>query len=144
MKNCGRPLLNRLVGVTAVVLPFVLASSGCSLFRFGAYDSFGGWYVGRESPFVVDSIGFTSLDGSLTGYVVNDLVLRTPVSVVYEAGRTALIPVAVPYYACTHVLADGEADTSPERPEEEKQLREQPPAQATSGGSEESSRGEAN
>ena len=34
---------------------------------------------------------------------MNDLVLRTPVFAIYDLTRTALIPVAIPYYSVKYV-----------------------------------------
>ncbi len=106
--------LQRMAASVAVVSPLVLAASGCSLLRFGAYDSFDEWYVGREETFEADDIGFGTLHGSFTGYVVNDVVLRTPVYVAYELARTGLIPIALPYYAYGSLLSEGDRDASPE------------------------------
>ena len=100
--------------VTAILFSFVLsAASGCSLLDFGGNDSFDEWYSGPRDAFDPESVGCTSLDGGFSGYVLNDMLLRTPMMLVYETTRTALIPFAASCFACRHLFGDevGEVDS---------------------------------
>ena len=107
--------------VAATLLSFVLsATSGCSLLDFNGNDSFDEWYSGPRDAFDPESIGCTSLDGGFSGYVLNDMLLRTPVMLVYETTRTALLPFAASCFACRHLCgAEGaEVESSdPSRPD---------------------------
>ncbi len=97
--------------VAATLLFFVLsATSGCSLLDFGGNDSFDEWYSGPRDAFDPDSVGCTSLDGDFSGYVLNDMLLRTPMLLVYEATRTALVPFAASCFACRHLFDDAGAE----------------------------------
>ncbi len=97
--------------VAATLLSFVLsAASGCSLLDFGGNDSFDEWYSGPRDAFDPESIGCTSLDGDFAGYVLNDMLLRTPMMLVYETTRTALLPFAASCFACRHLFGDEGAE----------------------------------
>ena len=76
------------------------AMMGCSVLRLQTYDTFDEWYVDREQDMdtYIDSVGVEALEGTFTGYVLNDLLMRTPAFVTYEVTRTALISVALPFY----------------------------------------------
>ena len=97
--------------VAATLLFFVLsATSGCSLLDFGGNDSFDEWYSGPRDAFDPESVGCTSLDGDFSGYVLNDMLLRTPMLLVYETTRTALVPFAASCFACRHLFDDAGAE----------------------------------
>ena len=91
--------------VAATLFSLVLsATSGCSLLDFGGNDSFDEWYSGPRDAFDPGSIGCTSLDGDFSGFVLNDVLLRTPVMLVYETTRTALVPFAASCFACRRLF----------------------------------------
>ncbi|MCZ6792406.1 MAG: hypothetical protein O7J95_02185 [Planctomycetota bacterium] len=96
----------------AVLLVFVAVTlpslPGCSILDFGPYSSFDDWYVGREDRFDAYSVGFESLDGSALGYVVNDMMLRTPTLVVLEGAKIVLMPFALPCFTARHLLGTNE------------------------------------
>lgn len=97
--------------VAATLLTFVLsATSGCSLLDFGGNDSFDEWYSGPRDAFDPESVGCTSLDGDFSGYVLNDMLLRTPMLLVYETTRTVLVPFAASCFACRHLFDDAGAE----------------------------------
>lgn len=102
----------RYVVLCLLLLGTVPALTGCSLLRLGTYETFDEWYVDRERDIdvYIDSIGVEALEGTFTGYVLNDLVLRTPVFVTYEATRTALIPVALPFYTAKCAVGSASHD----------------------------------
>lgn len=85
-----------------------LSTSGCGLFELDTYDGFGDWYVGRsyseEPEGLVRGVVVESWEGTAGGYIVNDLVIRTPVYFGYEVVRTVLIPVALPWYGVQWLL----------------------------------------
>ena len=118
LEDRGMSIWNRLrkrCVLAALAVSFAtLLLPGCSHFRFGSYECFDEWYVGRADDFDPQDLGFASLDGDFTGYVVNDLIIRTPVFVVHEGIRTILVPVAVPYYAgCALVEGCATSNTEP-------------------------------
>jgi hypothetical protein len=96
MKKLDVPMRNG----SAVLLLIVCAAgfSGCALVDFGAYDSFDAWFVCRKDTFDVEDLGMDLEKYGHPDYVVNDLVVRTPVLVVYDTARIPLILVAAPYY----------------------------------------------
>ncbi len=97
--------------VAATLFSLVLsATSGCSLLDFGGNDSFDEWYSGPRDAFDPESVGCTSLDGDFSGYVLNDMLLRTPMLLVYETTRTALVPFAASCFACRHLFDDAGAE----------------------------------
>ena len=109
-------LRKRCLLAALALLPASLALPGCSHFRFGSYECFDEWYVGRADDFDPRDLGFESLDGNFAGYAVNDLLIRTPVFVVDEGVRTLLVPVAVPYYAGRAVVGgDTASNTEPSK-----------------------------
>jgi len=75
---------------------------------FGEYESFDAWYVSGKESVRAQDLGFRSLDGNLTGYVLNDILIRTPVQFALEATCLVLMPVALPYYG---VRSLGEGDS---------------------------------
>lgn len=112
-----RSSLGRVVAAVTLLFAVLCVAGGCSLLDFGRHDSFDEWYSGPEDAFDPDSIGCTSLDGGFPGYVLNDMLLRTPAMLVHETTRTALVPFAASCFACRHVLGSDEPETaSPARP----------------------------
>lgn len=85
----------------------VVSSVGCAPFDLGSHETLDSWYVGRFEAFDVEEIGFQGLDGGFVGYCVNDVVIRAPVYLAYEALWIAMLPVAVPYYGYRFVARDG-------------------------------------
>ncbi len=103
--------------VAATLLSFGLSAvSGCSLVDFDGNDSFDEWYSGPRDAFDPESIGCTSLDGGFSGFVLNDMLLRTPVMLVYETTRTALLPFAASCFACRHLFGDEGAEVESSDP----------------------------
>lgn len=122
IRNVGRVGLRTLLALT------MLSTFGCSHVQFGSHASFDAWYVGRDDVLRVDQLGFTGMDGTFPGYVINDLVIRTPVYIVYEATWLVLVPVALPYYGVKSLSGgsdnvgppedDGTPEATPETPAE--------------------------
>jgi hypothetical protein len=102
------------LGLTTLLAVTVFSSSGCSHLQFGSYASFDAWYVGRDDVLRVDQLGFTGMDGTFPGYVINDLVIRTPVYIVYEATWLVLVPVALPYYGVKSLSGGSDNEEPPE------------------------------
>jgi hypothetical protein len=54
-------------------------------------------------------LGVESWDGTAGGYIVNDLIVRTPVMLAHDASLMGLAPVALPYYGYRWIVgAKGE------------------------------------
>lgn len=104
--------------ILAVSLACGLLAPGCSFVSFGSYESFDAWYVGGKETVRAEDLGFRSLDGNLSGYVVNDILIRTPVQVALEATCIALMPVALPYYGVRSLGGAGGEPAVPEGPSE--------------------------
>lgn len=102
-----------LIVAASLLFVSVCGASGCSLIDFGANDSFHEWYSGPRDAFEPQSVGCTSLDGTFCGYVLNDMLLRTPMLLVYETTRAGLIPLAAPWFWCADLLSGDQAE-SPE------------------------------
>jgi len=96
--------------VLAVSLLIVVAAglSGCALVDFGAYDSFDEWYVCRKDTFNIEDCGVELEKHGHPDYVVNDMVIRSPVYLLYDTARVPLILVAAPYYMVKSLLPEGE------------------------------------
>jgi len=98
------------VGSAVLLLIFCAAGfSGCALVDFGAYDSFDAWFACRKETFDIEDYGVDLEKRGHPDYVVNDLVIRTPVFVLYDTARIPLILVAAPYYMVKS-LAPGDGD----------------------------------
>ena len=94
--NTIRPAL----AACCVVLGLTAILPGCALVQFDRYDSFDGWFSATRDPFEPESIGVGGLEkGGTPDYVVNDLIIRSPVFLGYDLARFPLILVAVPRYA---------------------------------------------
>jgi hypothetical protein len=106
-------------GLGGCVLLALLAGalSGCALTDFGAYRSFDDWFVCRHDTFAIEEYGVELPKYGHPDYVVNDLVIRPPIFIVYEAARFPLIVVAAPYYALGGGSSGGDsaAASSPPR-----------------------------
>jgi len=86
-----------------LILPALLMLAGCSHLKFNAYENMDDWYAAREDTFDIEDVGIQGIDGSFGGYVVNDLVIRSPVYAVYDLTRLAVSPIAWPYYTYKYV-----------------------------------------
>ena len=108
--HCRSFPLNRLVTVGVLVSTTMLGSTSCSLFRFGDYDRFDEWFAssGYHTNEEIPTIGIQGLEGTFTGYLVNDIVIRTPVFLVYDATWLLTGVVAIPYYTVTYFATLGE------------------------------------
>ena len=128
------------IGLAMLSCLTFLPLAGCTHVRFGDHASFDSWYAGRDDAFRIDQIGFEGLDGSFTGYVLNDIVIRTPVYVLYEAVYVVMIPIALPYYGVKSITGSSQDTPEPEAPPEEPEadndaeptgeVEEPPPAEA--------------
>lgn len=101
-------------GSLLVACVLVASIAGCAPFDLGSHETLDSWYVGKFEAFDVEEIGFQGLDGGFVGYCVNDVVIRAPVYIVYEALWIAVLPVALPYYGYKFVARDG--SPPPEEP----------------------------
>jgi hypothetical protein len=97
-----------LVGTLGLLAP------GCSFLSFGSYESFDAWYVGGKETVRAQDLGFRALDGNFSGYVVNDILIRTPVQFVLEATCIVLMPVALPYYGVRSLGGEGDPSRASE------------------------------
>ena len=82
----------------------LLGNVGCSHFDFATYQNLDDWYVGLEHQL---EPGFRFEDSSVGFYYLNTL-LRTPVFVLHDVSRIAVIPVAASYYAFGFLSGDDE------------------------------------
>jgi hypothetical protein len=96
-----RQAKTRLVLVAcSVVLGLGVFLPGCALVQFDRYDSFDGWFSATRDPFDPESLGVDGLKKNGTpDYVLNDLIIRSPIFLVRDLARIPLILVAIPRYA---------------------------------------------
>jgi len=78
---------------------------------FGDANSFDEWFAATDHPVPIEQVGFDSFAaGSLAGYVVNDIALRTPAFLAFEACRWGGAVVALPYFAVRHAFDSSSSD----------------------------------
>lgn len=95
---------------------------------FDSHPSFDAWFSQGTEYEWSRELGWPSLDGSASGYVVNDLLIRTPALIGYEATYFFLMPIALPYYGWKGIVGDSPQEGAAEAPREEESAREEAPA----------------
>ncbi len=106
--------LRRFRFASAFLAVSLCAVTGCAPIDFAAHESFDAWYVSQDRSLPAERLGFSSLEGNLAGYLVNDVAIRTPLAFLREGVYLLLTPVALPYFAGRFVLTGLGGDEAPE------------------------------
>ena len=102
----------RFTSVKSSCVFLALSLAGCSEFQFSGYETFDEWYAAIDRPSDVESVTIAPLEeGSISGYLVNDVLARTPAHGGCEVVRHCASVVALPWYSFRFLL--GNRWTSP-------------------------------
>jgi hypothetical protein len=108
----GNPTTRRPGGPVLATVFCALLLGGCAPLDVGAHASFDSWFVGSADSVHLEEWGILALDGGPGGYLVNDVLIRTPALIVQDTACLLLVPVALPYYWIGSLTGGGDSSAS--------------------------------